>query len=170
MRQLFIASAISLLLPVSGAAQGISPAYRGQGYLVLGMGTATGGFSPFVLQAGGGGEFFAYKGFGMGAEAGYAHWGRSPCCEAWIASGDLSYHFGRNPRRGKTDPFAVLGISGFFPTSTGRGAPAGNFGGGVNLWLAKRAALRLEVRDYIQDYVTSGGNHYVSFRIGVTFR
>ena len=171
MRQFAMTSAILLLLPVWVAAQDTKPAYRGQGYFVFGTGTATGYyFSPFAIQVGGGGELFAYKGLGMGAEASYAHWGRSPFSQAWIASGDLSYHLGRRPRAGKTDPFVVLGISGFFPTSTGRGTPAGNFGGGINLWLAKRAGLRLEARDYIQQYVSNGGGHYISFRVGISLR
>ncbi|MGD0697213.1 MAG: hypothetical protein ABSB82_20530 [Terriglobia bacterium] len=64
----------------------------------------------------------------------------------------------------------LIGVTGYFPTSQGRGEPAGNFGGGVNLWLAEHAALRLEVRDHVSNYHMTNGNHYISFRIGVTFR
>jgi hypothetical protein len=111
-----------------------------------------------------------YKGLGVGAEVGYARWKRYDG-DAWIVSGDFSYHFRRSAPRGGVDPFVLGGITGFFPTSTGRGAPAGNFGGGVNVWLTEHAALRLEVRDHVNtvagDYP---GPHYVSFRFGVTFR
>ena len=171
MKQVAITTVTLLLLPVLMAAQDNNPAYRGQGYFVFGAGASTDVYAtPTIVQVAGGGEVFAYKGFGVGAEASYAHWGSSPCCQAWIASGDMSYHLGRNPRAGKTDPFVVLGISGFFPTSTGRGSPAGNFGGGVNLWLVKHAALRLEARDYVQQYLSGRGSHYISFRIGMSFR
>jgi hypothetical protein len=186
MRKLIAAAVLLLMAPAVASAQGGEHQYRGQGYFVFGMGTASaGGEAPdlFVVSAGGGGEFFVYKGLGMGAEASYAHLGRGPDLQAWIASGDLSYHFDRNARRGKTDPFVVLGVSGFFPTrglpagnsvffpdESGRGEPAGNFGGGVNLWFAKRVGLRFEVRDYIQEYASSGPGHDVSFRVGISLR
>lgn len=186
MREFIVAVVLAAVTPSFGLAQTADHPYRGQGYVVFGMGTASaGGEHPdlFVVSAGGGGEFFVYKGLGMGAEASYAHLGRGPDLQAWIASGDLSYHFGRNARRGKTDPFVVLGVSGFFPTrglpagnsvffpdSDGRLEPAGNFGGGVNLWLAKRVGLRFEARDYIQEYASSGPGHDVSFRVGISLR
>jgi hypothetical protein len=64
------------------------------------------------------------------------------------------------------------GFSIFGPTSVGggRGAPGANIGGGINLWLAKHAALRFEARDHGggSDYIP--GNQYLSFRVGMTFR
>jgi hypothetical protein len=153
-------------------AQDVEPRYRGQGYVYFGLGTgmAGSGYHPVVDQVGFGGEGFLYKGLGLGAEAGYAHWG--PFAQAWIGSADASYHFGRHAARGKVDPFVVGGFSIFGPTSSGggRGAPGGNFGGGLNLWLGKHAALRFEARDHGggDDYIP--GNQYLSFRIGVTFR
>ncbi len=170
MRKLITTVALLLAVPALASAQNANHQYRGQGYFFFGLGTATGGYiNPFIEHVGGGGELFVYKGLGMGAEAGYAHWGRG-CDQAWIASGDVSYHFRRSTRRGGVDPFVLIGVTGYFPTSQGRGEPAGNFGGGVNLWLAEHAALRLEVRDHVPNYDMTNGNHYISFRIGVTFR
>jgi hypothetical protein len=160
-------------MPALALAQNADHRYRGQGYFFFGLGTAaTYGYRHVIEHVGGGGEGFLYKGFGMGGEAGYAHWGRGEFAQAWVGSVDGSYHFRRSAPRGGVDPFVLVGATGYFPTSHGeRGSPAGNFGGGVNLWLKAHAALRLEVRDH----VTSGGgfgpqNHYVSFRVGVTFR
>jgi hypothetical protein len=126
-------------------------------------------FHPFFVHEGGGGEGFLYKGLGMGAEVGHASWGQGLEDSAWIASGDLSYHFGRHARPGRVDPFVLGGPSFVGPTHVGRGSLGGNFGGGANLWLAKHAALRLEFRDIVgaKYWVYT---HYLSFRIGMTFR
>jgi hypothetical protein len=171
MRNLIKAAVLSLVVPTLALAQNTDHQYRGQGYFFFGLGTGTVYISRQVIeQVGFGGEGFLYKGFGLGAEAGYAHWG-AYTNQAWIASGDVSYHFRRSAARGRADPFVLIGATGFFPTSEGRGAPAGDFGGGVNIWLRQRAALRLEVRDYVNpednDYPST---HYVSFRVGLTFR
>jgi hypothetical protein len=168
----FIATAVLLLtVPAPALAQNRDHQYRGQGYFYLGLGTGTVYVShQFIEQVGFGGEGFLYKGFGVGGEAGYAHWGEYTN-QAWLASADVSYHFRRSAALGRTDPFLLAGATGYFPTSEGRGAPAGNFGGGVNIWLRQRAALRLEVRDYVNpennDYPST---NYVSFRVGLTFR
>jgi hypothetical protein len=64
----------------------------------------------------------------------------------------------------------VLGGPSFVgPAHAGRGSPAGNFGGGANLWLAKHAALRLEFRDVVGAHYWVY-THYLSFRAGVTIR
>jgi hypothetical protein len=152
--------------------QGAAPHYRGQGYAYYSVGAGISSLaSPAVQQIGFGGEGFLYKGFGVGAEAGYAHWGHG-FAQAWIGSLDFSYHFRRWAPRGKLDPFMLYGFSVIGPTvkGGGRGAPAANFAGGFNLWLAKHAAFRFEVRDYIGtgDYIP--GSTYLSFRMGVTYR
>ena len=83
-----------------------------------------------------------------------------------------TYHFGRSAARGGIDPFVLGGFSLFGPTSRGggRGSPGGNFGGGINLWLAKHAALRFEARDHAPGSGYIPGNQYLSYRVGVTFR
>lgn len=165
-----------LMLPALAPAQNADHPYRGQGYLFFGLGTAPGssglvpGYSsPLFEHVGGGGEGFLYKGLGFGGEAEYAHYG--PLGQAWVGSADFSYHFGRHAAPGKVDPFVLGGFSVVGPTQrgNGRGSPAGNFGGGANVWLAEHAALRFEFRDVV------GANfwpydHVLSFRVGVTFR
>jgi hypothetical protein len=165
-----------LILPTLASAQKAGPQYRWQGYAFLGAGTGARwcGYACGTIWHGGlGVEGFWYKGLGVGAEAGYAHWGpyNFNYNEAFILSGDFSYHFRRRAARGQVDPFVVIGPTSYFPTNHGRGAAVGNFGGGVNVWLARRAALRLEIRDYVNPRDNGWpGTHSVSFRIGVTFR
>ena len=180
MKRLVAVAALLAIMPAWASAQSPaqssaqSPAQSndhpsgGQGYFFFGLGDAPNWRR--IVHVGGGGEGFLYKGLGVGAEVGYARWKRYDG-DAWIVSGDFSYHFRRSAPRGGVDPFVLGGITGFFPTSTGRGAPAGNFGGGVNVWLTEHAALRLEVRDHVNTVGTDyPGPHYVSFRFGVTFR
>jgi hypothetical protein len=163
--------ALLFMVPALALAQSADHPYRGQGYLFFGLGTGTCcAYHPVIEQAGFGGEGFLYKGLGAGAEAVYASWG-GYYNTAWIGSGDLSYHFGRHARPGRVDPFVLGGISIVGPTAAGggRGSPAGNYGGGANLWLANHAALRFEFRDVV------GANfwvfsHVISFRVGLTFR
>jgi hypothetical protein len=49
-----------------------------------------------------------------------------------------------------------------------------NLGGGINYWVSKRAALRLEFRDHLHGNEYRGAyamaNQYWDFRIGLTFR
>ena len=173
MKRLIMTAALLLLVPPLASAQSPDNQYRGQGYVFFGWGTGTPSYfvHPFIEHVGGGGEGFLYKGLGFGAEAGYATWGG--CCNsAWIASGDFSYHFGRHARRGRVDPFVLAGVSFVGPTQVGggRGSPAGNYGGGANLWIAKHAALRLEFRDVVDATQFWSYTHYISWRAGMTFR
>jgi len=169
-----IAAATLLLITAAGApAQNEEHQYRGQGYVVFGLGAASGSAQGpgAVAQIGFGGEGFLYKGLGLGAEASYAYRGQAYYAEAWMPSADFSYHFRRNAPRGKIDPFLLGGFTAVLPTSNGnRGVPGGNVGGGVNVWFREHAALRFEVRNYISNGDFGPGDEYVSFRFGVTFR
>jgi hypothetical protein len=176
MKELTAAAVLLLVVPALASAQNTNHQYRGQGYVFFGLGTSMGyPFSyPAVRQLGFGGEGFLFKGLGLGAEVGYAWWGGYD--DAYVGSVDVSYHFRRgSPRRG-ADPFVLGGFTLYAPTSHGeRGTAAGNFGGGVNLWVKEHAALRLEVRDHVNGNSGFGppfgpGNHYLSFRVGMTFR
>jgi hypothetical protein len=175
MKKLIAVAVLLLILPTLARAQVASPRYVWQGYAFLGAGTgarACGSYCGAVWHGGAGLESFWYKGLGIGGEVGYAHWGPY-YNDAFVLSGDFSYHFRRRAVRGQVDPFVVIGSSAYFPASQGRGATAGNFGGGANVWLTRRLALRLEVRDYVNPNASVNGwpgTHSVSFRVGVTFR
>jgi opacity protein-like surface antigen len=175
MNKPLLAAALLILASTGASAQDTQPRYRGQGYVVFGLGPSFQdqfGRGHFVKYVGGGGEGFLFKGIGLGAEAGYAHWGEGVDHNAWIASADFSYHFARTAPKGKIDPFVLAGATLYAPTEHGeRGAPAANFGGGVNIWLRDHAGLRLEARHHYQYEVEFGpGANYLSIRIGVTFR
>jgi hypothetical protein len=167
-------AALLLMVQSLASAQDADQKYRGQGYFFVGFGTGTAVYSPpLILEVGGGGERFLYKGLGVGAEAGIVKltWNPWPGT-AVTASGDLSYHFGRHARRGGVDPFVLGGASFVGPTKGegGRGSPAGNYGGGVNLWREKHVALRFEFRDVVGATQFWPYPHYISWRVGVTFR
>jgi len=173
-RQLGVASAILLLLPVWAAAQGADPQHRLQGYAF---------FAPSVfggqngVDTGGGGDAFFLKGFGAEAEVSYfgPHWTFCTDCTysgMGLGSLDLIHRF---PLKGsRIEPFAAGGYTGYFiggGVSTHGYSNGYNLGGGVNVWLRKHLALRLDVR-----YQGDAGNivytinHFVAFRIGVTVR
>jgi hypothetical protein len=181
MKKLITTASLLILFPMLVSAQSAPSTdhpSRGDGYLFFGLGNVSNnganGFSTkfaVVEHVGGGGEVFLYKGLGVGAEVGYAHWGANGNV-AWIPSGDVLFHLRGNKPRARVDPFVLGGISGYIPTSHGnRGSVADNLGGGVNLWFSKYYALRLEFRDYTTGELNlAPGRNYASFRIGVTFR
>ncbi|HXJ95438.1 MAG TPA: hypothetical protein VMT20_21555 [Terriglobia bacterium] len=174
MRKLILAAALLLMIPALTPAQEGDHPYRGQGYLFFGLGAGTGApSSAFFEHVGGGGEGFLYKGLAFGGEVDYAHSGKHyDFSQAWIGSVDFSYHLGRHAPPGKIDPFLLGGFSVVGPTEAGngRGAPAGNFGGGANWWLGEHAALRFEFRDVVGGSTFWPYDHVLSFRVGVTFR
>jgi len=131
--------------------------------------TSAGGYST-----GFGGEVLIHKGVGVGIEIGYArNWAFSGQGTAvGVGSVDATYHFLGNKSRKTIDPFLTGGYSLYYGerTTTHVGF---NLGGGVNLWLSKHVAPRLEIRyqggiNGIQGIIQF--NEYAAFRFGVTFR
>lgn len=177
MKNLIAAGALLLLLPMLASAQEADHQYHGQGYGFYGIGTSLAypsyPFNGSIIQQGGfGGEGFFSKGLGLGGEVAYVNWGGFGN-QAWLPSVDMSYHILGNRARARVDPFALGGVSVYVPTMHGnRGDAAGNFGGGVNVWFQQHLAVRLELRDTANgnNLAFGPGNHYFSFRIGLTFR
>ena len=184
MKKLTAIAVLLLMVPSLASAQNTDHRDPGQGYLFFGVGAGIipGGntYMPRgveyvypvdirVQQLGLGGEAFLHKGLGAGGEVSHASWAGNNA--AWIGSGDFSYHFRRHAPRGGVDPFVLGGVSIVSATEagTGRASPAGNFGVGADVWLAKHAALRFECRDVVGANSWSF-SHVVSFRVGVTFR
>ena len=121
-----------------------------------------------------GGEVLVRKGVGVGVELGYAgpDWSFDGSGAVGVGSIDASYHFFGNKSRRRVEPFVSGGYSLYYGqrTTTVSGF---NLGAGVNLWVIKHAALRLEVRH--QGGINrfdgfSQFTHYVAFRFGMTFR
>jgi len=121
-----------------------------------------------------GGEVLIRQGVGVGIEFGYAgDWSFSGHDSAiGVGSLDACYHFSGNKSLRRVDPFLAGGYSLYFGerTTTQSGF---NLGSGVDIWAVKHAALRLEVRyqggiNGLHGY--SQFNHFVAFRVGMTFR
>jgi hypothetical protein len=123
---------------------------------------------PVVEHVGAGGEFFLSRRLALGPELGYAHWGPFDQ-EGGVGCVDALYHFGAESSGRRVDPFALAGYTLMFNRSyRGNGA---NFGGGVSLWMAKHAALRLEIRDEVGRAVSpTMYSGVLEFRAGLTFR
>jgi hypothetical protein len=196
MRKLKATTVLLLMAPALALAQNADNPYRTQGYIfiapivsntqytfnwayfgvVLPPGTpppadlffhARGG-----VNTGFGGEVFVYKGLGAGVEAGYAasNWSFNGNNGLGVVSMDASYHFFSKKNHRRIEPFAVGGYSLYFGyrTDTQNGF---NIGGGVNLWVAKHAALRLEIRDQEHiHYFHRTFTRFAAFRVGMTFR
>jgi opacity protein-like surface antigen len=121
-----------------------------------------------------GGEVLIQKGVGVGIELGYAgDWSFSGTGSAvGVGSLDATYHFFGNKSRRRVEPFLTGGYSLYYGerTTTQSGF---NLGGGVNFWVIKHVAPRLEIRyqggiNGFHGY--SQFNHFVAFRFGMTFR
>jgi hypothetical protein len=181
------------------SAQDADQQYHGQGYFFFAGAAsspcfATGGSnscssleragSTTALQFGGGGEFLVGKGLGFGGEllSSRQSW-EGATLDTWIGSFNVSYHFGSSTKKRKLEPFVTGGYTFFYVPNIGFGPDSGgNFGAGLNIWLLRHTALRLEIRDDIGGrhlsaefepegtYYLRSSQHLVGFRIGVTFR
>jgi len=122
-----------------------------------------------------GGEVLFHKGGGVGVELGYAgpDWSFSGKGSAvGVGSLDATYHFFGNWSRRKVEPFLTGGYTLYYGerTTTQSGY---NLGGGLNFWVGKHVAPRLEIRyqggiNGFHGY--SQFNYFVAFRVGMTFR
>ena len=178
MKKFIATAAFILAFSVVASAQNADHPYHVQGYFF----GAAGATSPATLQVGGGGEGFVYKGLGVGGEVLYSARVSDISVREWIGSANVSYHFLPGPNNSKLDPFVTGGYTFFTRPNTGLGiANGGNIGAGINIWLKKHTALRLEVRDIVGgrnlsvDFEPASTTYLepqnlVAFRIGATFR
>ena len=154
----FLAAA-ALTLPLS--AQDRPYAAHGYGYFGL-AGTERTTFGK-LLNAGGGGEAFLYKGLAAGADVGYLGYYQNFQSNGFgLASVNGSYHF-VGSRDQKIAPFVTAGYSVAFRSNT---ANLTNIGAGINYWFSRRVGLRVEYRDFF----TLSDPHMHTLRFGVTFR
>ena len=176
-----VVSTLALLLvaPALVRAADAGDSVQGQFYSFVGpilsniqYGGNNGGYGGY--STGFGGEVFNHKGVGVGVEFGYAAtWSYSGQGTALgVGSLDATYHFVGNKSSKMIDPFLTGGYSLYYGerTTTQSGF---NLGGGVNFWLSKHVAPRLEIRyeggiNGIQRIIQF--NEYAAFRFGVTFR
>ena len=146
-----------------GFAQPAAAQAFGQGFVYGGPTTVYEGSDAARLSTfGGGGEILARNGAGASFDYSLLRIDRASVNQV---SADAIY---QKPLAATSavSLFAVGGYSGFF--SSGGTAHGLNFGGGANLWMSPRVALRIEVRDNV--LTTEGNTQAVSVRFGVTFR
>ena len=145
-----------------------------QGYLFLAPGT--GAIGRFVngranIHVGGGGEALVYKGLGVGGEIGAVTPWSSPgggfiCCLSQTTIGLTSTNFSHHVLPGSADPRLEPFVTGGYSLFFGRPHSSGyNVGAGLNVWVNKSVAMRLEVREQ-----KSYWHEVFGIRIGVTFR
>ena len=134
------------------------------GYAVAGPG----GFSVSVRDqtmwfVGGGGEFVASLGVGIGGE-----FGVFIDDTGWVLGG-VSIDGVLQPPRRRGRVFVPLLAAGYSAlTGPESGLNAVNIGGGATWWMRERIGLRVEVRDHI-DPSRFGGGHYWTVRAGIGF-
>jgi hypothetical protein len=196
MKKVITLAALLLALPLVAPAQDAGYQYHGEGYGFLGYAPAHGEFalagsptqqlsgSTSARQFGFGGEVLVAKGIGVGGEISSSTQSYEGAgLGTWIASINTSYHFGPSTKKRKVEPFVTGGYTFYYVANVDLyHENGGNVGGGVNIWLSRLAALRLEIRDdmggqFLSVEFQPGGNyflrssqHLVSLRIGVTFR
>jgi hypothetical protein len=151
----------ALLIATVAASAGYSQAtYNNQGYVLYGVGGIPSGGT--VLQIGGGGDGFVYKGLAAGGELGYVYLPEGIAYGVGVLSLNGSYYLSRRTSA-RFSPFVSGGYSLAFRTGHEN---LYNFGGGVTWWAARHFGIRLEFRDY----VWPGSEHSPQFRVGVSFR
>ena len=177
MKRLIATVTLLLMVSTSALAQNADNLSHGQGYVFIGPAVG-----PSILwketavgvNAGFGGEVFVYRGLGVGTECGYASPKISFNGDEAVGSTSFnasyhSYDFRKKDRRG-VEPFVTGGYSLYWGDR--RATQNGfNLGGGANIWLAKHAAVRLEIRGQGNvNHFHDSFAYFVAFRIGVTFR
>ena len=151
--------ALAVALPLSAQDR----PYVAHGYGYFGLGGTQGTTFGKLLNAGGGGEAFLYKGLAVGGDVGYlGHYQNFGSDGFGLASANGSYHFVRS-REQKLAPFVTAGYSLAFRNGT---ANLTNVGGGINYWFRNRVGLRVEYRDYF----TASDPHIHTVRFGISFR
>jgi hypothetical protein len=116
----------------------VAPAMDGEGYMYFGPGSSS------LLHVGGGGEARVYKGLGVGGEFGFLFPREEFLYGAGLLSVNTSYRWNTGTHW-KVQPFATGGYSLLF---RGFAENRLNFGGGLTYWMADRAGLRVEYRQY----------------------
>ena len=112
---------------------------------------------PGLMTFGGGMDALTRNGAGASLEAGLIG-----LKDLWTGQVTVNAMYEKRLDRANARPFISGGLSLF------GAAQAINVGAGVNIWGHGRAALRLDIRDYVMP--AAGGMQAIAFRVGMTFR
>jgi hypothetical protein len=160
MRHLPTLFLITLLAASAASAQ---TTYNGHGYGFFGFEKPSGGSMGDTMTSGAGGDYFIWRGVGIGVDAAYAFPRREPSEGIGLASVHGSYHYVNryNPRR--FVPFANSGYTLAFRSGTANFA---HIGAGMIYWFTDRAGFRFEWRNTFntEERFLNG------IRLGITFR
>ena len=185
-----LTATVILLLAAAGLASAQSTGEQntdhrppGLGYVFVGDASHSMG-----LDAGFGGELSSSTGLGLGMEAGAIGLTRKgdqyyPSYTTGVGSADALYHYySKKPKLRAVSPFVAGGYTILFghnadPMGKDVKTNGFNLGGGVDLFAAKHAGLRFDVRYYGHGgrilknaYPDLAEFSFVAFRIGLTFR
>jgi hypothetical protein len=152
---------LSMALLGSSSALLSQQQYSGQGYAVFGVGSGVGNFGD-LLNAGGGGEVFVWRGLTAGGDIAYM-WPRvEPSEGIGLLSVGPAWHFVNRAHPSRVIPF----VNGGYGLAFREGAAnLWYWGGGVNWWFASHAGLRVEFRHYGQQ--SYGFDNAI--RVGIAF-
>jgi len=147
------------------ACAGAATAQRSYGYWTLmNGGLSAAGRTHYQLALHGGGEFAIARGFSAGLEGGFTGDPRRNYGDTMLGMASVNgYYHARLARNARLDPFVTMGYTVLFRTDTQN---AFNWGGGLNWWLKRTAALRVEVRDHV---FGDPRVHLWGIRAGVSF-
>ena len=178
MKNLISTAALLFVLPTMVRAGDADNSVQGQFYSFIAPIVSNTQYGHLSSSQGGdsaglGGEVLNHKGVGVGIELGYGrNWSNGQGSALGVGSADFTCHFLGDKNGRKTEAFVTGGYSLYYGerSTTQSGY---NLGVGVNLWLSKHVAPRLEIRyqggiNGFHGY--SQFNEFIAFRFGVTFR
>lgn len=156
---------ISVLILILCCCAGAALAQRSYGFWTLtNGGVSRAGHTAYQLGLNGGGEIAIRQGFSAGLEAGFTGDPRGHYADNMLGMASVNgYYHPIRSREARIDPFVTMGYTVLFRSDTRN---AFNYGAGLNWWLKRNAALRVEFRDH-----TFGGPrvHFWGIRAGVSF-
>lgn len=152
---------LSFLLASAGASA--QATYNGHGYGFFGFEKPSGASIGDIMTGGAGGDYFLWRGLGIGGDAAYAFPRREPSDGIGLASVHGSYHFVNryNPRR--FVPFVLSGYTLGFRSGTANFA---HIGAGGIWWFKEGVGFRFEWRSTFNASET----FLSGIRLGITFR
>lgn len=153
---------LAMVMATGMSAQGQPAIYRGSVHVEANLGGCVHGYA--FGGGGGGGEAFLWKGLSAGVRASgntFSDYG-----PIGLVHGEIGYHAVDRKRERGADPFFSFGLGvASVGTGSNRSGASASLGGGVNYWLSRRAAIRMEGR-----VISLPGDAVLVLQIGAAFR
>lgn len=167
MRKFALAIVLSLATPAFVLAQNQGDQYRLEGCVFLGLADST-LYRSTIEHGGVGVKAFVYRGLSLGEEAGYARW-PGGINGMLLMSSDVAYHFRLYGSAKRVEPFAFGGFT--VMVNSGHNL-AGDYGGGLDVWVKKHVGMRAGLRVYTGNSVSPAVRlgQWAEFQVGLAFR